>query len=101
MHIRIITHRLFIPHFHRIAASETTWGLDYYGYRDPCFMKKKGLVDASLYIDDTPSNICDLLAYNKKVIVFSNSTNIDMDVELSTDSWLKVEEIVESQRTSH
>ena len=38
--IRIITHRLFIPHFHQTAISQTVQWLDHYGvpYWDLCFM---------------------------------------------------------------
>ena len=41
VHIRIITHRLFIPHFHKTAVAQTTEWLDHHGfpYRDLCFMK--------------------------------------------------------------
>jgi 5'(3')-deoxyribonucleotidase len=99
VHIRIITHRLFIPHFHRAAVSQTTWWLDHHGfpYRDICFLEEKAVVDADLYIEDTPKNICQLLERERAVIVFSNSTNLDMEANLRANNWLEVEEIVRSQ----
>jgi 5'(3')-deoxyribonucleotidase len=100
VHIRIITHRLFIPYFRRIAVSQTTWWLDHHGfpYHDLCFMKEKTLVDADLYIEDSPSNIRALLKDKKKVIVFSNSTNVDMspEPEMRAESWREVERMVRS-----
>jgi 5'(3')-deoxyribonucleotidase len=101
VHIRIITHRLYIPYFHQEAVSQTTWWLDYHGfpYHDLCFMKEKSLVDANLYIEDSPDNIRDLLNAKKKVIVFSNSTNADLtpEPEHRADCWADVEEIMASK----
>ncbi len=57
--IRIITHRLFIHYFHKLAVSQTTDWLDRHGlpYWDLCFMKEKAQVGADIYIEDTPHNI--------------------------------------------
>lgn len=54
--IRIITHRLFIDYFHRLAVHQTIDWLDHYGipYWDLCFMKEKGQVGADIYIEDNP-----------------------------------------------
>ena len=46
--IRIITHRLFIQHFHETAIQQTVHWLDEHDipYYDLCFMGDKGAVDA-------------------------------------------------------
>ena len=53
--IRIITHRLFIPHFHETAVAQTVRWLDYHGvpYWDLCFMRRKGDVGADHRADTT------------------------------------------------
>ena len=50
IHIRIITHRLFIRHFHETAVAQTVRWLDNHGipYWDLCFMRRKGDVGADL-----------------------------------------------------
>jgi 5'(3')-deoxyribonucleotidase len=93
--IRIITHRLFTKYTHQIATRQTTEWLDNYGipYWDLCFMKEKDKVGASVYIEDSPSNIEALRHAKKKVIIFSNSTNIDVAGERA-NSWDEVEILV-------
>jgi 5'(3')-deoxyribonucleotidase len=93
--IRIITHRLFIKYTHQIAVQQTTNWLDDYGipYWDLCFMKEKDKVGASVYIEDSPSNIAALREANKRVIIFTNSTNIGVD-GLRANSWKNVEDLV-------
>ena len=57
--IRIITHRLYISHFHQEAVRQTIEWLDFHDipYWDLCFMTDKAAVGADLYIEDSPSNI--------------------------------------------
>lgn len=75
--IRIITHRLFIHYFHAAAVGQTVEWLDKNGipYWDLCFMKEKEQVGATLYIDDTPSNVEGLRTKGLYTICFANSTN--------------------------
>jgi 5'(3')-deoxyribonucleotidase len=75
--IRIITHRLFIRHFHETAVAQTVRWLDNYGvpYWDLCFMRRKGDVGADLYVEDSPVNIADLRAGDHDVLVLSNAAN--------------------------
>ena len=93
--IRIVTHRLFIEHFHRDAVSQTTTWLDHHGipYWDLCFMKDKAAVGADLYIEDAPDNIKKLQSDGHDTIIFTNSTNRDLD-GLRGGSWEEVERIV-------
>jgi 5'(3')-deoxyribonucleotidase len=96
--IRIITHRLFIPHFHQTAIDQTVQWLDHYGipYWDLCFMRDKAAVGADLYIEDSPSNVVALRADNHPTVVFSNSTNREVEGPRA-DTWEQVETIVVEQ----
>ncbi len=93
--IRIITHRLYIKWFHEEAVSQTTNWLEYHGipYWDLCFMKDKAAVGADLYIEDSPSNIEALRAEKCPTIVFTNSTNRDIE-EPRANTWSDVERMV-------
>jgi 5'(3')-deoxyribonucleotidase len=75
--IRIITHRLFIKYFHRVAVQQTIDWLDGHDipYWDLCFLADKAGVGADLYIDDSPTNVEQLRVDGHRTIVFSNSTN--------------------------
>lgn len=57
--IRLITHRLMIPHFHDRAVNQTMHWLDYNDipFWDLCFMRHKGQVGADIYIEDSPNNV--------------------------------------------
>lgn len=90
--IRIITHRLFIKHFHQVAIQQTIEWLDRYDipYWDLCFMRDKGAVGAHVYIDDAPENILRLREAGSVAIVFSNSTNRDL-ADPRADSWREIE----------
>jgi len=96
--IRVITHRLYIPWFHRQAVMQTLEWLERNGipYWDLCFMAAKSSVDANVYVEDSPGNIRALREAGKDVIVFRNSTNRDEPVPAAS-SWLQVEEWVMSQ----
>jgi len=93
--IRIITHRLYIKHFHRPALAQTIDWLDHHGvpYWDLCFMAEKAAVGADLYVEDSPANIASLRESGCEVICFGNSTNVDV-AEPRVTSWLEVEALV-------
>ena len=95
--IRIITHRLFVSYAHVASVQQTVSWLDRHGipYWDLCFMKDKSAVGADLYIEDAPHNIKELRRDPKgsPVIVFSNSTNKELD-EPRADDWGQVETLV-------
>jgi 5'(3')-deoxyribonucleotidase len=93
--IRIITHRLFVSHFHETAIRQTVEWLDKHGipYYDLCFMKDKAAVGADLYIDDAPLNVEALRGDGHPTIVFANSTNVNLD-QPRTNDWYKVQDIV-------
>ena len=93
--IRIVTHRLFISHFHHEAVTQTVAWLDGHGipYWDLCFMKDKAAVGADLYIEDSPGNVRDLRAAGFRTLVFTNSTNLDLE-KPRADSWDEVVEFV-------
>lgn len=98
--IRIITHRLFIKYFHQQAVQQTIQWLDYHDipYWDLCFMRDKSAVGAHLYIDDTPANVIALRATGHSAIVFSNSTNRDIDAPRA-DTWdAVVDQVLSAQR---
>ncbi len=97
--IRIITHRLYIRHFHYEAVSQTVAWLDHHGipYWDLCFMKDKTAVGAALYIEDAPANIVRLRADGNPTIVFSNSTNQHLAAPRA-ESWDEVERLVLAHR---
>ena len=93
--IRIITHRLYIKYFHQQAIDQTIEWLDRYDipYWDLCFMKDKAAVGADLYIDDSPENVKRLRAGDHDTIIFTNSTNRDLE-GLRANNWTEVESIV-------
>jgi len=93
--IRIITHRLFIPYFHAMAVQQTIEWLDKYDipYWDLCLMKDKAAVGADLYLEDSPENIEKLKAKDCDVIIFSNSTNLEV-VGTRAKTWEEVEQLV-------
>ena len=95
VHIRIITHRLFVKYFHKQAISQTIDWLDHYGipYWDLCFLQQKAHVGANIYIEDSEWNIRELRNAGQKVIIFTNSTNRHLDGQRA-DTWLDVERIV-------
>jgi hypothetical protein len=92
---RIITHRLFIKYFHIAAASQTVEWLDYWDipYWDLCMVADKTAVGADLYIEDAPDNVRALRADGHSTIVFSNSTNKDLEEPRAT-TWADVMHLV-------
>ena len=97
--IRIITHRLFLKYSHRNTITQTVDWLDNYDipYWDICFMNDKGAVGAHVYIDDAPENIISLRKHGCKTIVFTNSTNRDMQGPRA-GNWHEVENLVMETR---
>ena len=93
--IRIITHRLFIQHFHKVAVQQTIEWLDNQGipYWDLCFMRDKNEVGAHIYIEDNPKNINAMRAANLHTICFGNSTNVHISQPRSA-TWKGVYELV-------
>ena len=79
--IRIITNRLFVSHFHAPAVAQTVEWLDKHGipYWDLCLMPDKFAVDADVYVEDAPGNIRKLKDAGADVIIFENSTNLDLE----------------------
>jgi beta-phosphoglucomutase-like phosphatase (HAD superfamily) len=97
--IRIITHRLLIKHFHRIAVQQTVDWLDGHDipYWDLCFQADKAAVGANLYVEDSPANIEQLRADGHATIVFTNSTNRHLPGP-KADSWEQVYDLVSAER---
>lgn len=97
--IRIVTHRLFIKHFHEEAVLQTVAWLDRHGipYWDLCFMKDKAAVGANLYLEDSPDNVRALRQAGLHTLVFTNSTNLDVEPPRA-DSWDEVVEYVLQRR---
>lgn len=93
--IRIITHRLFIHHFHRAAVGQTIDWLDKNGipYWDLCFMKQKAQAGADIYVEDTPENILELRNNNLYTICFGNSTNKYVE-KPRAESWKEVYDLI-------
>lgn len=86
--IRIITHRLFIKHFHKEAIAQTVAWLDMHGipYWDPCFMRDKVEVGANLYVEDAPAHVEAMRKAGLPTLVFTNSTNLELGPP-RVDSW--------------
>lgn len=96
--IRILTHRLFISHFHAPAANQTIKWLEQNGifYKELCLIKDKSSVEADLYIEDSEENLIKLEQKGKNVICFSNSTNINFPARQRAYDWKQVGEMVRS-----
>jgi beta-phosphoglucomutase-like phosphatase (HAD superfamily) len=97
--IRIITHRLFLKHFHKASITQTVDWLDSWDvpYWDLCFMADKGAVGAHVYIDDAPANVIRLRDQGCRTIVFTNSTNRDLPGPRA-DTWQDAEQLVMEAR---
>lgn len=93
--IRIITHRLYLPYFHRTAAVQTIDWLDSHGipYWDLCFMKDKEQVGADIYVDDSAANVERLRSRGLLTICFGNSTNRTTGPP-RVDEWQEVYELI-------
>lgn len=95
IHIRIITHRLYVNWGHASAVADTVTWLDTnrIPYRDICFLGKKPDVGAHVYIDDGPHNIVQLRAAGHEAIVFDQPYNRDLDGPRVAD-WAELETMV-------
>jgi len=93
--IRIITHRLFLHYFHKLAVTQTIDWLDRSGipYWDLCFMKQKEQVGADVYVDDAAANVERLRARQLYTICFANSTNEGV-ADPRAQSWAEVYRLV-------
>lgn len=93
--IRIITHRLFIHHFHDRAVHQTMHWLDTNDipFWDLCFMRDKVEVGADLYIEDSPGHVAVLRESGADVICFANSTNKE-NAPPRAETWEEVYEMV-------
>ena len=93
--IRIITHRLFIRYFHRMAVAQTVDWLDKNGipYWDLCFMKQKDQVGADIYMDDSPENVEALRRRKFYTICFGNGTNSDVP-QPRVKSWKQAYDVI-------
>jgi len=93
--IRIVTHRLFIHYFHKMAVSQTIDWLDDNGipYWDLCFMKAKEQVGADIYVEDNPANITRLRSEGFHTICFGNSSNRHVS-HPRAESWSDVYRLV-------
>ena len=93
--IRIITHRLYIKHFHEEAVLQTTQWLEHHGipYWDLCFMRDKAAVGADLYLEDTPANVEALRAGGHPTIVVTSPINRRLPGPRA-DNWEEVEALV-------
>lgn len=97
VHIRIVTHRLFIPYFHEAAASQTVRWLEQHGipYWDLCLIKDKSAVRADVFVEDTVANIERLQAVGTDVICFSNASNERENVTAPrAENWVMAEVMI-------
>ncbi len=95
IHIRIITHRLYVNWGHASAVADTVSWLDEHRlpYRDICFLGNKPDVGADVYIDDGPHNIINLRNAGHRAIIFDQPYNRELDGE-RVSSWSELEEVV-------
>jgi 5'(3')-deoxyribonucleotidase len=102
VHIRLITHRLYVPWGHDVVVADTvTWlqtpresdGRPRIPYRDLCFMGDKTDVGADLYVDDAPHNVLALRRARADVICFDQLYNQHIPGLRGRD-WDDVERIV-------
>jgi 5'(3')-deoxyribonucleotidase len=96
--IRLITHRLIIPHFHDRAVIQTMEWLDNHDipFWDLCFMKHKGQVGADIYIEDSPEHVENLRKGGFHVICFGNPTNKGTSAPRA-ETWEQVYELVKAR----
>lgn len=92
--IRIITHRLYLPGMHALAASDTVEWLDEHDipYWDLCMVARKGDVGCDLYVDDAPHNIQALRDIGRPVIVYDWPYNRELEGPRAR-SWADIERL--------
>ena len=96
VHIRIITHRLYVGGLHGKSVIQTAEWLERFDipYRDLCFVKDKISINADLYIDDSPKNIEAYRAAGRPCITFDNPTNRHLGDALRARNWDEVYDLV-------
>jgi 5'(3')-deoxyribonucleotidase len=96
--IRIITHRLYVNWGHAVAVADTVEWLDKHAipYRDICFLGNKPEVEATCYVDDSPTNIAALREAGNVVIAYDAPYNRDLEAPRAY-SWIDVEHLVADQ----
>lgn len=77
VYIRVVTHRLFVSGQHRMVVADTAQWLDDNDipYMSLCFTGLKDSVQATVHIDDSPSNIESLRAVGQHVVIFDQPYN--------------------------
>lgn len=87
VHVRIVTHRLFIGGQHARVVSDTVAWLEKHciPYMSLCFTGLKDSVGAHAYVEDSPSNIAALRAEGWPVFVADQKYNRDVDGPRITD----------------
>ena len=87
VYIRIVTHRLFVSGQHRIVVSDTAKWLDDNGipYMSLCFAGLKDSIQATVHIDDSPSNVNVLRKVGQHVVVFDQPYNRGLSGPRMTD----------------
>lgn len=95
VHIRVITHRLFIKGTHQRVASDTVGWLQTHNlpYRDICMIADKVKVGADAYLDDSPSNIEKLRGGGGTAIVFDQPYNRHLD-GLRVSNWDEATDLI-------
>lgn len=108
VHIRVITHRLYVSWEHaNVTVDTVTWlnqprgdGRPLIPYRDLCFMGDKTDVGADLYVEDAPHNIKALREARSDVICFDHLYNRDLP-GMRAYNWEEVEEMVIKRMLDH
>lgn len=87
VHVRIVTHRLFIGGQHARVVSDTVAWLEKHRipYMSLCFTGLKDSVGAHVYVEDSPTNIAALRAEGWPVFVADQRYNRDVDGPRITD----------------
>lgn len=87
VHIRIVTHRLFISGLHRKVVNDTSEWLDKHNipFMSLCFLGVKDSLIANLHIDDSPSIIEELQLAKKRTLIFDQPYNQDVPGERMYD----------------
>lgn len=109
VHIRIVTHRLFVSHMHRLVVSDTAHWLDAHDipYMSLCFTSLKDTLHATAHIDDAPHNIETLIKQREHVVVFDQPYNRDIKDDINKvprmHDWsdASVDELIEQLHRWH
>jgi 5'(3')-deoxyribonucleotidase len=90
--IRIITYRLCMKYHHATAITQTVNWLEKHDipYWDLCFMADKAAVDADVYIDDSPSNFKRLEEAGKRVWLYRQGWNKQVETPNVVHNWKEI-----------